>query len=358
MEVGCKCFNKNGEVKANGATLMAIFIISVASVLCLITVSVVGVSSVKKIIKVEQKNNVTAGETYLISSFNKHEDLCGWVNYPNEDKLCQSLTLTVDPRYASYNDFTVELDIQSQAPELTNHSNFIAVFNGSLDYDAFDSKWLFHFHPGSIVNVSVCAIATVCSDINEIQYTVAIIKQSYFKAWMNGRNYKEAVYHKVLTASYSSDCQIRYNLSYTYTEEGKYYLVFVNLPKCQLRVFANATFERTEYNNKSPSPCFIKRPSLTCTKQSSSAQNALVKVGHGNTINWTQQFDFHVDCNPNKSSGPQACIVMLTFIPFLFVIIVAIICLCVHMRWLRRRGGYTRVEELPKADEQQDNHRS
>ena len=193
-------------------------------------------------------------------------DLCGWVNYPNENKLCQSLTLTVDPRYASY-DFTVELDIQSQVPKLTSHSNFIAVYDGSLGYDNFDSKWLFHFHPGSIVTVSVCAIATdlECSDINEIQYNVAIIKQSLFKAWMNGRNYKEAVYHQVLNASYSSDCQKRYNLSYTYTEEGEYYLVFVYLPKCKLRVFANATFERTEYNNENPTPCHIKRPSLTCT---------------------------------------------------------------------------------------------
>ena len=334
-------------------------IIVITSVICGISL-VIGISSgadaiarSKRPITLQllHQERVTAGETFQININNQSvsqddcmSDLCS-------ASLCSKVTLTIDS-FSFSSIFTGKLDSSFDRDSLTKSNTMMVTLYSRIIKDSTSyTDWIFHLHRGSTLSITLCAEATGPTCRTAEDYSFLIIRgESNFASWSKTGQFKFVENYTRPSLVTVADCQSQSNALplYTYSENADYYHVIRSSATfdCDIRVFANATFERKQFNNDyDPSTCTVGSVGIdrtSCTTNTKSIDYVNVKFDlTTEEVDWKRIISFTLFCHLVTNSADLARKVVPAFlVPALIVVMgsIVIVCTC---KWYQHRPPYT-----------------
>lgn len=309
--------------------ICAVVVSLVLGLVCGLAVTLPLRKSLLKNVTLLDQSHVTQGDTYLVNA-----------------SRCRSLELAINPGPF---DFSGKLDALSYKPDLSHRNDLKASYDGTLGITDMFAKWIFHLHPGTTLGMSSCAVFTSnCQRATNSRYNFAIIESSKFTMWMQDKNSDYTVNYTQFMPGKScvNDTTTTF---FTYTEEGDYYHVFLNSAsaECNLNISANATFMRTEYNNRKDTSCTVDRQNPMCHKFSPSDPYAFVEIDKidGVDVNWTEQIDFTLTCGTHLTSEDLVLIGVLVSLAPLVITLFVIFIVCVPVMMWKKHKGYENLSD-------------
>ena len=183
-----------------------------------------------------------------------------------------------------------------------------------------------------------------------------------FSLWSSGHTYQFNYY---FTFNTEADClnQTASFNSYTYPQDADYYHVFINFGEinyCDVRVFANATFERKQYFNPDPiTTCTVNADQPSCSINTPSIHNWFAADYYisidqfTEEVNWNEQISLTLFCQLITDSAQLAVKITVAFIvPLVVVLIGSVVIVCTCRYWWHYRqpqsdgqGAYGTIQQ-------------